>query len=122
MNALTLPLMFEAAFLAVSTVMGMAFHNLRKDPREKRAIALVAMAGALAYYAAKKLNAPPDTWLMLAPAGVFFLVIGYYAGVGFQASRRPSMEEQIRAVTGEQADWNDLRPHRNPHRWGRDRE
>ena len=115
-QALFLPLIFEAAYLALMMVLGLACHNLRSGAKERRSIVLVVVAAMLAFYAARKLPVGAEAWIVLAPAGLFFLVMGYYAGVGIQAAHRPTMTEQIRELTGESADWEDLRPHRDWHR------
>lgn len=115
-RALFLPLIFEAAYLALMVVFGLACHNLRSGEKDRRSLMLVVVAGLLAYYATTRVPGGTEVWLVLVPAGLFFAVIGFYAGAGMKASHRPSMTEQIRELTGEDADWSDLRPQRDWHR------
>jgi hypothetical protein len=107
-------LLFEAGLFAVATVLGMALHRLKGSRQSSRmALVPVMMALALLVYAGKHLPPSPSVWLVLAPATVFFIVIGWFAGAGRATTRRPSMEQQIAELTGESdVDWNAVRPHR----------
>lgn len=116
--SLTLPLLFEAAYLALAAVTGMAAFNLRRDPQNRRGAVLVVMAAGLAYYATRRLPSDPVLWLALVPLGLLFAGLGFYAGQGFSRPHRPSLEEQIAELTGEEVNWADMRPDRKP-RWRR---
>ena len=117
-DPVVLVLLFEAAFLALAAVTGMAFFNVTRDPHDKRAMVLVALAGGLTYYATRRLPHDPILWLGLVPLGALFAVLGFFAGKGFLHGRKPSMEEQIEQLTGEHVEWSDLKPNRKP-RWRR---
>lgn len=117
-TSLTLPLLFEAAYLALAAVTGMAAFNLRRDPQNRRGAVLVVIAAAMAYYATRRLPSDPVLWLALVPLGLLFAGLGFYAGKGFHRPHRPTMEEQIAELTGEDVHWADVRPDRKP-RWRR---
>jgi hypothetical protein len=114
----TLLLLFEAGYLALAAVTGMAAFNLRRDPHNRRGAALVVIAAGMTYYATRRLPPDPVLWLALVPLGLLFVGLGFYAGKGFYRPHRPSMEEQIAELTGEEVNWADVRPDRKP-RWRR---
>ena len=111
-NPLFQPLLFEAGFLVVSAVLGMALFNLRAKRGSKPALIQVMLAGILMAYAWRRLPHLVEVWMLLAPASLFMVVLGHMAGAGWSASRRPSMEQQIEDLTGEHVEWDELRPHR----------
>lgn len=115
---IVLVMLFEAAYLALAVVTGMALFHMSRDVHNRRAAALVVISGALTYYATRRLPTDPMLWLGLLPIGLLFLVVGFYAGRGFHKPTRPSVEEQIAELTGEDVSWSDLRPDRKP-RWRR---
>jgi hypothetical protein len=115
-DPLSTTLLFEAGLFAVATVLGMTVNRLRATRGgggRGMALVPVMLALGLLVYAGKHLPATPALWLVLGPATVFFVVIGWYAGAGRTATRVPSMEEQIATLTGEaDVDWDTLRPNR----------
>lgn len=111
-SPLVQPLLFEVGFLAVSTVFGMAIYRMRSERGSKPGLVQAVLALAMMVYASRKLPSTWEVWLILAPAAVFFVVIGQLAAAGYKATRKPSMEQQIAELTGEHVEWQDVRPDR----------